>query len=494
MTNYTKKAVRGATAIFMMGILSSFLAYLIRITVARNLSPAGYGLFYAVLTLILFCLIFKDVGLTKALIKFIAEYAHQKNYSKIKTLILSSFLFQLLFSSLLFFIFYFLSDFLAVNYFKSDTASIVLKILALYLFSSLVFTNVRAILRGFQELNWFALTNPVRDFLTLSLILLFFYLGLDIFSPVFGYIAGLIIGFLIFLIPLSKYAFILKYKIKDFWNTTKQLFMFGVPVIFTEMGDKVIAYIDILILTYFVSLTSVGIYNVILPTAIMFLFIGRSVAAVLLPMISELWSKKDKIRISEGLRLIYKYSFILTIPPLFAVFVFSDVFIRLFFGGEYVAGLLAFKILLVGALCYIIAQINNASLAGIGRPKETTKVIFTVAAVNLGLNLLLIPYFQLEGAATATAVSYIVALIISTSKLHKFVKTKPPWKNWLKIAFAGIVFVLVIYFIKALLVMNMWLELVISLSSAGIIYLLLLFILNLVDTKELKMLIKRIIH
>ena len=82
-------------------------------------------------------------------------------------------------------------------------------------------------------------------------ILLFFYLGFGVFSPVFAYIAGGTFGFLIFLIPLRKYFFILKYKIEDFLGTKKKLFVFGIPLILTEMGKKVIFYIDILILSYF---------------------------------------------------------------------------------------------------------------------------------------------------------------------------------------------------------------------------------------------------
>ena len=490
--NYTKKAVKGAGLVFLTIGLSSFLGYFIRIILARNLSPTEYGLFYAVFTFMMFFLVFRDIGLGSALTKFIAEYQVKKDYSKIKTLITSAFIFQLISSSIIIIFLLILSPFLANYYFKIPSASIILAFLMIYVFFSLLFRTTKSILTGFQDVKWYSLAESLRLGITLISAFLFFYFGFKIFSPVFAFILGVIIAFLILLIGASKYFFIFKYPMKNYWKTTKQLFGFGIPVIFTGIGNTIIGYLDVLILIYFVSLKAVGIYNVILPTATAFLFFGTAVSTVLFPMISELWSKKDKVRISEGIRLIYTYSFILTVPLLFTVFAFSEIFIRLFFGNEYVAAILAFRILLFGVLCYIIAVINNTALSGIGKPKIVTKIIFISAAVNIILNLLLIPTFNITGAAIATSVSYFTVLILSTIKLSKFIKIVSPWKNWFKSVFAGFIFVLIIYITKTLLVLNSWFEMIISLTIAGIIYLLLIWILKIVEINEIKTLVKRV--
>ena len=64
--------------VFITIIIGSFLAYLIRIILARNLSIEGYGLFYAVFTFIVFFSLFKDIGLRNAGVKFIAEYIFKR--------------------------------------------------------------------------------------------------------------------------------------------------------------------------------------------------------------------------------------------------------------------------------------------------------------------------------------------------------------------------------------------------------------------------------
>ena len=58
---------------------------------------------------------------------------------------------------------------------------------------------------------------------------------------------------------------------------------------------------------YFRSLSEVGIYNAILPTAILFAAIGASVANVLLPVASEMIAKKKQNHLRIGVKLIQKY-------------------------------------------------------------------------------------------------------------------------------------------------------------------------------------------
>ncbi len=493
MANYTRKAVKAAGLVFVLGIIASFSSYFTRIFLARNLTPEEYGLFYAVFTFVLFVLIFRSLGLGTAVVKFIAQYNVKKDYSKIKTLIVSANLFQLLSSLTIVMVLLLISKYLSLNYFKNTLSFSLMNILTLYIISSLLFSNVKYLLRGFQDIIWFPLAEPLRVVIVLFSIILFFLVGFGIFSPVYGFVVGEIITSLILLIPASKYFFVFKYKIKNFWKTTKELFKFGIPVIFTGMGEKVIAYIDILLLTYFVSLKEVGIYNIILPTATLFLFFARSVTSILLPMVSELWAKKEKVKLSEGLSFIYKYSFVLVIPVMFTVFIFSDIFFRLFFGNQYVSGMWAFRILLIGVLCYIVAQINHSAISGIGKPGTVTRIILSVALINLITNLILIPLYGLTGAAIATSLSYIIALILSTRKLVKYVEITPPWFIWLKALFAGGIFVGIIFYLKSVLVLNPWVELIIALSVAGVVYLISALLLKIVSISEIKKVLKRVI-
>lgn len=484
---YTNRIVRGVGAIFLMSIFSNFIAYLTRIVLARNLSPYEYGLFYSVFTFVIFFLFFRDLGLGQAVIKHIPEFNIQKRYDSIKTIIFSALSFQFLSSLLLSVILFFSADFLSKYYFKAEVASVLLQFLILYILLSLSFTFLKDILQGFQNFKIFSLIEFLKNSITLLIIVSFIVAGFkNVFVPVFANILVCPILFFILLPFVIKTFPFFKYKITDFKPITKQMFSFGLPVLATSIGGKVIGYIDTIILTYFVSLEQVGIYNVILPSALVVLHLGSAVSAVVFPTVSELWAKQDKKRISDGINLIHKYAFVLTIPAIFTAFTFSGLFISFFFGKEYISGALALQILLIGVLFYLVAGINHSILSGIGKPQIVTKIVLFSAFLNAAGNFILIPKFGIEGAAVSTSLSYFVALFLSTHQITKLIGVNFPKITWFKLTFSGIIFVLIIACLKSVLNLNPWLELIISFGMAFLIYLALVYLIKVIDINEIK--------
>jgi len=131
MTNYTKFAVRGATIVMIISILAAFLGYLVRLVLARNLNVEEFGLFYAVFAFLGFFGMFKTFGFDKALIKFIPEFRHQKNYGLIKSSIIYASFIQLITNSVIIIGVYLFSSYLSVKFFHIAEAAIVLKWMAI---------------------------------------------------------------------------------------------------------------------------------------------------------------------------------------------------------------------------------------------------------------------------------------------------------------------------------------------------------------------------
>ena len=466
--------------------LASVFSYLLRLLLARTLSIEEFGLYYAVFTFLSFFMFFRSFGLDSALVKYIAEFEVKKEYNKIKTAIASALLFQLVSSIIFIGILFFLSNFLAATYFKNPMASSLMKILILYVPFSMLYLFLMDILQGFQRIKVLSFVNPVLKFLFLLLTFIFFKLNYNIFSPALALVIGSGLMFLL-LIPFASKSFnFFKYKITNFKFITKKLFLFGLPVVMVTFGGIIISYVDTLLLIYFRTMTEVGIYNVALPTATIFLFLAGGLSTVLFPMASELWARKEKQKLSDGITLLYKYSFLLLIPFMLSVFSFAKLFIRILFGQEFVSGALSLQILLIGTLFYIVATINNTIISGIGKPKVVTKTILFAAGANFVLNLILIPFFGIEGAAFATTLSYLFVLIVSTIKLKQFIKLQSPWKSWCYTFICGAIFVGVINILKRVLVMNEWLELILAVTISVSVYILLIFVFKLVDLKEIK--------
>lgn len=492
MSNYTKKAIRGAGATFLMGILAAAVSYIFRIILARSLGPEDFGLFYSVLTFIIFFLFFRDLGLGPSLVKHIAKFRVNKENDNIKTAIFSVLNFQIISSIIIGIIFFVLSEYLAINYFKNKAAEKILNLLIIYVLSSIFFIVIKGFFRGFSRMLLFSSVEFVKNLIVLILTLIFLKYNFGVISPALAYVLVTFILIIIYLPFALKIFPITKHKIVNYKTTTKKIVLFGMPLFATSFADKIIGYIDTILLTYFTTLVEVGVYNVVLPSALILMYVGSAVGATAFPIVAELWEKKDLKRLREGINLIYKYLFLIVIPPTLVIFYYSSFLISTLFGVKYSSGSNPFKILLVGVIFFSLALVNNNIISAIGKPKTVAKITFISAMINLFLNLLLISKFGMIGAAITTTISYFVSLILSTMFIKKKLGIEINIINWLKQFILGIIFILILSYFSNLITFNPWITIIISTIIATIIYIMLIFIIKIVKIDEIKQYIKLI--
>ncbi|PIN73344.1 hypothetical protein COV20_03880 [Candidatus Woesearchaeota archaeon CG10_big_fil_rev_8_21_14_0_10_45_16] len=447
MSSYFRKAVRSTGISLLMVTLAAIVSYITRIYLARLLGPEEYGLFYAVFTFVIFFLFIRDLGLDQSLVKFIAAARVRGSKGDIMRYLTTTIAWQLLGTIIMSGVFILGSSYLAVHYFKDSRASIILLLLVIYIFSSIFFRVQKQMFQAFQKMFLYSSVELLKNVLVFLLVIAFLPFVSKVYAPLFAYVLIGPLLTLVYLIPFLKVSPRLTISISQFKETSKEMLAYGIPVLFTSASGAVIGYIDTIILTFFVSLSDVGIYNVVLPTAIIILSIGRSLSSVVFPMSSELWEKRDLRRLYQGLNLIHQYVLIALLPLIIVLFFQSEFIIGALFGQEYQSGALAFQILLLGVMIYILVQSNNSILAGMGKTKAVMKVTMISAAANTILNLLLIPSFGIIGAAFTTTFSYYLSFFMSTKIVYSSLQKKLPLKKWSKIlavafisfAIAGIV-------------------------------------------------------
>lgn len=489
---YATKAVKGSALVFIISILAAFIGYLIRMVLARNLTPSEYGLFFAVLTLINFIATFKSLGLGQALIKYIPEFQVKRKFDLIKTTILTVLKLNLIFFVFLSILLYISNRYLSIYYFKDPSAVFILGMFILIFIIATFKENLRNIFNAFQKMLPFSLMYLFENSFILIGILIFFYFNFKMLAPVLAYLISYLLLFVVFLPVFFKAYPFFKYKSEHSSGLTKKLLKFGIPVMLTSIGSMVILYTDTLVLTYFRPLEEVGIYNVVVPTAMLLNLFSISVRQVIFPMVSELWAKRLKKYLNQGILLLQKYSFVIVVPVALTMFSFPKILLNLFFGEAYISGALTLQLLVIGLIFFIVAGINMTILAGIGRPQTGTKILLIGAIVNLATNFFFIPRYGMLGAGITSLASYFLILVLSIFYLNKSIKLAIPWLSWIKIFFSSLVFILVIYLSRILIDINPYLEAIISVFFAGLVYLFLIFVFRVVDIKEIKeLLIKK---
>ena len=383
---------------------------------------------------------------------------------------------------------------MAEHYFKTPLAEPLLKLMAIYILGSISFAFLKSFFTGFHKFKIYALIDTAKNVLILMMILIFSFFSLRIYAPVLAYVLAGPLLVIIFLPLIFKTYNLFKYPLDNFKVVTKRLFLFGMPLMVSDVGSKVIAYIDTLLLTHYRTLEEVGIYNVALPSAMALLFFGLGISAVVFPIFVELWVKKDYLKFRQGILLLHKYSLILLAPLVLALAVYVNVFIGVFFGSAYLAAVVPFQILLIGVLIYTEAQVNNSIIAAIGHPKTITGIILSGAVTNALLNILLIPKFGIVGSAVATLISYIQVLLFSSYKISRYARIKIPIIIWGKTILASLLFVGIAWSIKHYTAFSMYLGMAIGLLLALSIYLLALYLLRLVDIEELRYYLKLVLQ
>ncbi|MAE43271.1 hypothetical protein CMO93_05850 [Candidatus Woesearchaeota archaeon] len=495
MPSYTKSAVKGATVVLIISLVAAFLGYIVRFMLARNLTVEEFGLFYAVFAFLGLIGIFKSLGFDKALVKFIPEFIHKKEKDFIKSSIIYVTIIQLITNSIIIIAVYLFSDFLASHFFNNPQAGIVLRLMAIAFFiDSFVFV-LKFAFQGFKKMAYFSGLDLIRMLLIVAIIFIGLKLNYGLLSPIVAYIVVPFILMIIFGWILIKNVFPEFFASKFIVDKIllKKIAHYSIFILATTVGVVILGYTDIIMLTYFSGLTSVALYSVALPTAKVLLYFPRAINSILFPLTSELWAKKKEKILVEGMRALYKYSFIIMIPLVFMMFSFADLIINVFFGKDYILATNTMKILSIGMIFATVNGICSEFFSGIGKPQIYSKIVYYAAIFNVIANLILIPILGIIGAAITTSLSYFIMMLMSLINIRKFIAVTFPIKVWIKTSMVGLLFVLIISTLKKIIMFNVWVEVLIVLAISGIFYIILLFLSKVLTIDEVKDLYKRIL-
>ena len=492
---YTKLAVKGAATILVISLIAAFLGYVVRVILARNLTIEDFGLFYAIFAFLSLIGLFKSLGFDKALAKFIPELLSKKDNDGIKSSIMYVTIIQLITNTIIIVLVYIFSDFLAASYFNSENASGILKLMAIAFFIDSFMQVIKTAFQGFKKMVYFAGIDLIRMLLIIAVILLGLNRGYGILSPVYAYIIVPILLLMIFGFILTRKAFPDFFKSRFFVDKKllKNISHYSIFILATTIGGTILGYTDIVMLTYFSGLTAVALYSVALPTSRILIYFPRAIAGVLLPVTSELWAKKKFGMIREGMESLYKYSIIIIVPLVFMMFSFSDLIIKVFFPLGYVEASLTLKILSIGMIFATLTGISVNFFAGIGKPQISSLIIYTSALFNLVANFILIPIFGIVGAAITTTLSHFIAMVMGLIKTRKFITFKIPIAIWAKTLFSGILFIIIIWLLKEIISINALAEASIVLAISGAAYIGFLFVFRIINAKEMRDLLRRIV-
>lgn len=441
----TTKIAGGAFLVFLALIFGKLFSYLYVILVSR-LGSSIYGTLSLGFAIFLSLETIAVIGLDRGILRYVPYFRGKQDNPAIKGVIIDSLKISFVLSlagSIILFLF---GTNIANYFFHDENLGVVLKIFSFFLPFVVISHILNVSLRAFEKANYEIfikefLEKTLKFLLTLIMILF----GFKLIGASIGYIVPTVLSAFLAGYLLHKKVFPL------FWGSTKkislkrELIAYSLPLMFVSFLAKVIAWTDVLMIGYFKTNSDVGIYNVALPTAGLMFMAPTALIYLFMPVIGKLYGENKPEEIRGVYNRINKWVFLITFWIFLFMIFFAKRIITGFFGGNYTGAITPFLILCFGYMLFSLSYICSDLLGVIKKTKTIFSIVFVFSLVNVVLNYILIPRYNLIGAAIATSFSFVVGALALIIFNYKFTKLQPFKFGFLKLGFCSLLSILAVY-------------------------------------------------
>jgi O-antigen/teichoic acid export membrane protein len=217
-------------------------------------------------------------------------------------------------------------------------------------------------------------------------------------------------------------AAILSNRVVDLVGPTRfrvrEMLTFSAPLLLSALLSVLLTRMDTLMVGYFRTSTEVGLYSAAYPLANSLLMVLSAFGYLYLPLTSRLDADGKSDEVGGIYRLTTKWMYVITFPAFVAFLAFPGDVLSLFFGAAYADGGIALAILSVGFFTSAALGRNRSTLTALGHTPHILGADVLTLALNLALNLLLIPAYGFVGAAVASVAAYVTRNVALSTVLY----------------------------------------------------------------------------
>ncbi len=415
-----RRLFKSGAIVFVGFVVESGIAFVAKVIVARELGRVDYGAVGLGIALLSAASTVSLLGLNKGVSRYVPRYDNQR---QIRGVLRSAFKIAVPLSVVIAAGLYLGADLVATEVANEPIAAPVIRVFALTVPFAVGTKLALGAVKGFQ------LTAPKIIIQNLTMptvrfggVIIALVLGLGAVGMSVTYALPHVVGAAIGLYAVYRHTPFVGEKYEPMHRS---LVRFSVPLSASSIMSRVLTDIDSFLLAAEFGTGPVGEYRVIYPLANFVMLFLLSFGYLFLPLMSELHSDGRIDRMRRTYQSMTKWAVLLTVPLFLGIFLFPRLSIRIFFGAEYLGGTTALQILSVAFFIRVLMGPNTQSLISIG---ESDVILYTTAgaaALNVGLNIALIPPYGIEGAAVATLASYAALNIVWSWWLYRQVGVQP---------------------------------------------------------------------
>jgi len=425
---------------FISSSISMIIGFIITILLGRYLGAGELGLYRMASTIYGVAMLVGAIGIPAAMIKFVA--ACKGDISKTNAIV-SAGIITSLFLGIVFSLIFYLSSEIFGSIFNMPELSGGLKLLSPVFPFALVNGALLGLLNGLREMKKYGIATIIQSVLMILITVSLIYYGFGVSGAIIGIVLSFV-GSCLYLLWVSKGYF--KIESGEYFSESFRLLRFGWKIVAINGINQINYQADTILIGYFLTMADVGYYGVAVGLSKFFWLVPQAIQLISYPATSEYWSNDNHSALQMIVDKSVRYTAYILLPVGMGIGFFAKDIVTLIFGKSFLYAILPLQILIIGSVFFGIFISIGSVLTGVGRPDLSLKINSIGAIINIILNIALIPFFGISGAAIATVTSYLIIIFFSIHYMikigHIIINIKPYILLFLITIFAVALFII----------------------------------------------------
>lgn len=433
-----KVSVKGGLNVMWGLVASTVISAVGTILIAWLLGEDNYGLYSIALTAPTLMVLFRDWGVTSAMIRYTAQSNAENKTANIRSIFMSGLLFEVALGIALSLLGFLLSDFLAINVLKRPVIAPLIQIASITVLTSALVSTATAAFTGIEKMHLNSIMLVSQSIIKTTLIIILVLLGLGTFGAITGFtVASLLSGIIGVTLMFAIYKLLpnpngSKLEIGD---NIKTMLKYGLPLsLGVILAGFLAQYYNFLLYIYVSDNALIGNYAIAQNFVVLITFFATPVTTMLFPAFSKIDHQKDQETLKNIFQTSVKYASLLVVPVAAMIIALAQPAISTLFGNKYAEAPL---FLALFAITYLYPVLGNLSIGSLinGQGQTTFNLIIAVITAALGfpLGFILISNCGVLGLIITTLIAGIPGIIISLIFIKKRYNVTVHWNSSAKI-------------------------------------------------------------
>jgi O-antigen/teichoic acid export membrane protein len=420
---YVKRLATTGAAYTASSVVAKIIAVGLLPVYTRYLTRADYGAAEVLLATVVAISILVRLGIIEALLRFYYTYDEKRERDEVARTSLSFLLLTSTAGALIAIAFAGpLSD-LVLD--RRDTELGLIAIAGLWLFTN--YELLMALFRLDERARAYFMTSLVNVLLTVVLTV---WLVVVEDQGARGLLLGNFGGTALTLIPLA-YVHRARFALLPSRRLLRPMLRFGVPTMPAELSLYALNFIDRIMLVRFVGLAEAGLYSLAVKFSQVVTVLVRAFSLAWPPLAYSIREDDDARRTYA---LIVTYFALLAATLVLALSLEARWVVRALAAPEFFDSYKAVPLVSTGVTLYALFLVLVVVAGRVGRTELNFPVTAAAAAINVGLNLLLVPPHGLVGAGIALVGSYAAMLTLMYAVTRRIFPVPFEWGRLARIA------------------------------------------------------------